>query len=137
MNYDWVNGYIGLPYQVNGRGPHAYDCYGLVQAVLRDQRNVFLPDYADLNDDTAQTVAIAITRGLASQLRHSNVAHVSEPDDYDIAVFKGTRLAFHVGLYIAGGLLHVSHQTVRSVHERIEQMTRAGRGTPEWYRWVA
>lgn len=43
----WVAPYIGKPFRDRGRGPDAYDCYGLVRAVLADQYAVRdLPSYA-------------------------------------------------------------------------------------------
>ena len=42
MNLDH---FIGLPYREGARGPDAFDCYGIVAAVLQAARGVSLPDW--------------------------------------------------------------------------------------------
>jgi cell wall-associated NlpC family hydrolase len=42
----WVSGWIGLPWADRGRGPQAYDCWGLVRAVLAEQFALEVPDFS-------------------------------------------------------------------------------------------
>lgn len=46
MTGHWANDYIGLPWSVGAKGPGSYDCFGLVQAVMRDRYGVTIPDVA-------------------------------------------------------------------------------------------
>lgn len=59
--------FIGLPYADKGRGPVAYDCWGLCAAVYRDVYGLPLPDYADsyTSADDGDSVAAAVRAGLA------------------------------------------------------------------------
>lgn len=44
MNAVDINRYVGLPYQAGGRGPGAFDCWGLLLAVQRAHFGRALPD---------------------------------------------------------------------------------------------
>lgn len=56
----WCARFIGRPYRLGGRGPAAWDCWGLVLAVLRDHFGLPVPDYgADTPDDSADHAAMA------------------------------------------------------------------------------
>jgi cell wall-associated NlpC family hydrolase len=39
----WVDAYRGRPFVKDGEGPEAFDCYGLVRAVLRERFGVQAP----------------------------------------------------------------------------------------------
>jgi len=43
----WVARWIGLPFRLLGRGPDAYDCWGLVCAIYVDQVGIALPSFDD------------------------------------------------------------------------------------------
>lgn len=43
----WSAAWVGTPYGDRGRGPDAYDCWGLVQTVFAVQYGIALPSYAD------------------------------------------------------------------------------------------
>lgn len=45
----WVRPWIGAPYRAGARGPDAWDCYGLVAAVLRDRWGLDVPLWAGLD----------------------------------------------------------------------------------------
>ena len=56
----WINHYMSCPYQPYGRGPSAFDCWGLVRDVL--QRQFGVPELAafgqvDPDDKRAMTAA--------------------------------------------------------------------------------
>ena len=53
-----ISDFLGKPYQVGGRGPEAYDCYGLVMAAMK-QMGVTLPDYGVNADDTNAVAVLA------------------------------------------------------------------------------
>ncbi len=46
---DWWFRYIGLPFEDGGRGPHSYDCWGLIKAVYADRLGVDLPSYGEIS----------------------------------------------------------------------------------------
>lgn len=41
---EWVNKWVGLPYEELGRGPTTYDCLGLFIAVYESRFGIKLPD---------------------------------------------------------------------------------------------
>lgn len=41
--------YLSTKYQVGARGPHSYDCYGLVRAVRQEIGKPLMGDYADVS----------------------------------------------------------------------------------------
>lgn len=41
----WVNKYVGLPFEDKGRGPDAYDCWGVTRAVLLEQFQIEMPAF--------------------------------------------------------------------------------------------
>ena len=41
---------IGVPFEMGGRGPKSYDCYGLVRELARRWDGVSLPDYTSPAD---------------------------------------------------------------------------------------
>lgn len=45
---------VGIPFEYGGRGPHAYDCYGLVKECYRLARGIELPDFQSPRDQGAQ-----------------------------------------------------------------------------------
>lgn len=48
MNINWMN-YLGKPYRFGGRGPEAYDCWGLARAIYRDL-GIELPEFESMDE---------------------------------------------------------------------------------------
>jgi cell wall-associated NlpC family hydrolase len=44
----WASRYVGIPYADRGRGPVAYDCWGLVRLIMSERFSVELPSFDDL-----------------------------------------------------------------------------------------
>lgn len=49
----WTRQWIGLPFRDRARGPDAFDCWGLLWAVLREEFGVEIPSYAEVSGETA------------------------------------------------------------------------------------
>ncbi|MBP7339640.1 NlpC/P60 family protein [Niveispirillum sp.] len=58
---EWSGDYIGLPYRWGARGPEAFDCWGLVEGVMRTRFAVDLPSLRspDAEDDFAGMARVA------------------------------------------------------------------------------
>lgn len=41
---------IGKPYELGGRGPDTFDCYGLVMQIFKEKHGIILPDYKSPED---------------------------------------------------------------------------------------
>jgi cell wall-associated NlpC family hydrolase len=99
--------FIGLPYREGARGPDAYDCYGLVAAVLKAVRGVSLPDWYQAAPGP-QSASRAISAALAGEVDGGRTVPVETPDDMDIAIVGSRARPHHVGVVVSGGVLHAS-----------------------------
>lgn len=104
MNLD---AFIGLPYREGARGPDAYDCYGLVAAVLRAVRGDVLPDWCQAAPGP-QSASRAISAALAGEVAGGRTARVDHPADLDIVIVGSQTRPHHVGVVVSGGVLHAS-----------------------------
>ena len=127
-----VNDFIGLPYREGARGPDAYDCYGLVAAVLRAAHGVELPDwYADTPGP--QGASRAISAALAGEAAGGRSVKVETPADYDIAVVGSATRPHHVGVVLDGGVLHAAKAFGAAWHPLPRFLTFYP--LTEFYRW--
>lgn len=103
-----ISQYVGIPYREAARGPDAFDCYGLVAKVFRDQKGIELPDwYSSGISNTSRAIASAI----AGETIAGRGQLVESPVNFDIAVIKSTDNPHHVGVVLEGGVLHAVHKT--------------------------
>ena len=102
-----MNDFIGLPYREGARGPDAFDCYGLVAAVLKAARGVQLPDWYAAGSGP-QAASRAISAALAGETAGGRSIRVESPVDYDIAIVGSTLRPHHVGVMFSGGVLHAA-----------------------------
>lgn len=129
MNLD---AFVGLPYREGARGPDAFDCYGLVAAVLRAARGVELPDWYATTPGP-QGASRAIAAALAGEVAGGRSVPVADPQDFDIAIVGSTHRPHHVGVVVAGGVLHADRAFGSAWHP----FTRFRLIYPhvEFYRW--
>lgn len=130
MNLDQ---FVGLPYREGARGPDAFDCYGLVAAVLRAVRGVELPDWYQAAPGP-QSASRAISAALAGEVAGGRSMPVEAPVDYDIAIVGSTTRPHHVGVVVDGGVLHASRAFGSAWHplSRFKMMYPH----TEFYRWL-
>lgn len=129
MNVDL---FVGLPYREGARGPDAYDCYGLVAAVLKAARGVELPDWYQ-GGPGAQAASRAISAALEGEVSGGRSVRVECPADYDVAIVGSRLRPHHVGVVIEGGVLHASKPFGSTWHP-IDRFARLYPHT-EFYRW--
>ncbi|MBR9764150.1 MAG: C40 family peptidase [Rhodobacteraceae bacterium] len=107
---NWTRALVGAPYRDGGRGPKAFDCWGIVRQVFADQLGVDLPGYGDISADDLRRVAREMARGRDSW----PWAPVEVPQEFDVAVMArpGGRAPVHVGVCTgAGTVLHTEQAT--------------------------
>ena len=85
MNIAAINNYIGVPYELGGRGMAGADCYGLLMLIYWNELDVLLPEFGDVTQISEYKV-------------------IPQPKDFCI-VRTRRGVADHVGLYIAGNVL--------------------------------
>lgn len=103
----WVNDLVGRKYALGGRGPDAFDCWGLLMHVFRDQRGIDLPDW---NRGAVTRREVIMARQDAGAAFHGgDIASVVEhPEDWDVALVERPAGLWHAGLVIGHGVLHAS-----------------------------
>ena len=97
----WCSKWIGIPFADHGRGPDAFDCYGLVHAIYREQFGIALPDYADAYIDAHDhaSVADAVQAGLRDGWTEIDRVHET-PRCGDLLVIKIAARPWHCGLMV-------------------------------------
>lgn len=118
----WINDWIGVPYLANGRGP-AYDCYGLVMAVYKQQLDVILPDWQS-KTDTFKSQSTEMEKRLKFSLNNDFVEVVTKPDNFDFVMAYKERYCNHIGIYHNGNVLHVHHKSCGATYERLEDFKK-------------
>ncbi len=89
---NWVQDYVGLPYLAGGRGP-AWDCWGLVVEVYKNELGVQLPDWV-----------------IDPEIMEGNW-EVELPEPTHLCLVRtprGDNVPDHYGIYIGGGVLSAS-----------------------------
>lgn len=111
----WWAKYVGLPFQDGGRGPAAYDCWGLLRAVYADCLGVDLPCYGEISAHDLARIARTMGDGQAAECWHP----VAVPLAFDGVLMRaagGTRAVVHVGVAVdSRRLLHVEAATAAVV----------------------
>lgn len=116
---DWVNDYLGKPWEVGARGPDSYDCWGLVVAVYREEFNIALPEFVEMDAEDPKSVMSTFK---TQSLKHR---HLDTPID-GCVVLAGKTYPTHCGVYLKDtkSILHVFQgglscvQKVSSLNQR-------------------
>lgn len=120
-----IHDLIGKPYKTHGRGPDAFDCYGLVIEVEK-RLGRSLPDYfytetgKDFNsrliDETKPTIG---------------ARRVESPSLGDVIVLRSGERPTHVGVCLGdGNFIHCGKHGVR-----VETVSSWTKRTEGFYRW--
>lgn len=99
MNTCWWGKWIGLPFVSGGRGPAAYDCWGLVRAVMAEVHGIALPEHDGVDAGDALRIARRMTRGQTD----GSFARVNAPRAFDVMLATHgptSRLPGHAGIMI-------------------------------------
>lgn len=129
----WCAEFIGKPYADHGRGPAAFDCYGLALAVMR-RLGIVPPDYAALYAHAEDDAAVA---GCIAQAAPGwQAVPVAELRAGDLIVLRVAGLPVHVGVVVAPGLMLHTLRGRDAVLESYTTRAWAGR-IVEALRWTA
>lgn len=128
-----LDDFIGLPYRECGRGPDAYDCYGIVAAVFRAMRGIELPDWYQ-DTPGQQGASRAIAAALAGEVEGGRSVKVETPADWDIAIVGSRMRPHHVGVVHGGGVLHACKE-YGSIWQPFQRFAMTY-PMVEYYRWA-
>lgn len=127
----WAADYIGKPWVPGARGPHGYDCWGLVYWVYRTRYGIELPTFPNVDAQDHLLVARYISQGAVE----GSWSREPQPlEGFAVGLGK-SRVLHHVGLWldIDGGL--VLHASVGGVTAQSLPTLRAfGFSRIEFYR---
>jgi len=105
MSGDWSRRYVGIPWRDHGRDFNGCDCWGLVRLVLKGERCVELPSYAEVYASVAERAEIdAALRSGATAPDWTAVAAGAERP-FDVLVFRRGQWGAHVGVVVGAGLM--------------------------------
>lgn len=94
---DWWAKYIGKPFADGGRGPDAFDCWGLIRVVYQDQLAIKLPSYGEIS-------AKDLVRIARTMEDHKNDGWAEcGPEPYSVVLMKTARggdRVTHVGVMV-------------------------------------
>ena len=114
----WTERYVGLPFVIGGRGPGAYDCWGLTRLVLAEQFAVPFPSF-DGYDAEYDHAALA-NHCAAVWPPCVTVVGPVHAQPGDVVLLRMAGQACHVGLIVAPPyFLHTEPET-ESCLERLD-----------------
>lgn len=102
-----ISDLIGKPYKTGAKGPDAYDCWGLAQAVQAGLFGRTMPTIDAPPDDNNPKTMIRFIRGHAArqQWKKADVF----PKHGQLVEMSRANLPFHIGVYLdidSGGIIH-------------------------------
>lgn len=135
----WTAAYLGKPWVLGADGPAAYDCWGLVRAVLKARRGLDLPPIVVPQSDQRGMVRTFAGVGEGELAGWRYVAQF-DVDELDAVLMAQAQHPVHVGLWIKpGGLLRVLHarQGAGVVLQDVAALRRSGYRIVDSYRYEA
>lgn len=117
----WLAKWIGLPFELGGRGPDAFDCWGLARAVLATEFGLHVPSYDRGYPEDAcdcATLAALVREGMPGwrAVVEGNAAELRGERSGDLILMRHGRHACHVGMVVARGtMLHIEDGTNSSL----------------------
>lgn len=120
----WSTPYVGLPWRDRGRGPEGWDCWGLVRLVYDERLGIALPSYDEAYPSSVE--GAEIERLIGRRREDGPWVEVSDPEPFDVILFRQGRHDSHVGLVV--DRTHMLHM-MEAGQSRIERFD-----TPQWSR---
>ncbi|MGK7664264.1 MULTISPECIES: C40 family peptidase [unclassified Marinovum] len=104
---DWINRFVGIPYEEFGRTRLGCDCWGLACVIYQEELGISLPEYLGEGAEGEHAeIAALVAEEAASPLW---VPVQGAAVAFDVAVFRRGSWNTHVGIVIRHGLMiHVA-----------------------------
>lgn len=108
----WAACYVGIPFCDQGHEQNGCNCIGLVHLVLKREKNIVIPTYAEIS---AQDM-LAATREFHAAIASELWRQIDEPRAFDCVLMKamseGARFDGHVGIMVSDSdVLHIWRET--------------------------
>lgn len=106
------NRWLHIPYKHMGRSEDGCDCWGFVRLVLKEEKGVVLPSFEGVNE--------------VEGMRYEHLfTPLPAPADWCLVKIVERRRHLHVGLYLEGFVIHMTHNgVVMQRTNRIKGMIR-------------
>lgn len=125
----WAEDYLGRAWENGAEGPDAYDCWGLVRAVLRDRFGIALPA---VNVDAL--APLAVRRAFRDSGEYDHWQEIDAPVvEGDVVLMSHAKHVHHIGLWTAGGVLHAV-EGAGVVHQHLQSLRMHGWNVVSVYR---
>ena len=113
----WWNKYLGDNFEIKGRGPDKFDCWGLVKYVYeRDHpQKLILPGYDELYQNTNERENIS---NIIFSEKKKHWREISEPQEFDVVLLRMRGVPMHVGIVTGNGLMLHCSRGVGTSHEK-------------------
>ncbi len=113
----WWNQYIGKPFAEKGRGPHEFDCWGLVRQVYLDHLGIELPSYTEKYETTDDRDLLGEVIGRESKEKWDDV---TQPKPFDVIILRLRGVPMHVGLVTKPGFMIHCARGIGVVNEKYD-----------------
>ena len=113
----WYEKYIKSKFEIKGRGPDTFDCWGLLQYAFQHDhpQKIILPGYEELYEDTNDRDTLS---RVIFQQRQARWVEVTDPQPWDAILVSMRGVPMHVGIVTKRGMmLHCAHG-VGTAHEK-------------------
>ena len=122
----WAEAYIGQPWVA---GEH--DCWAFARRVWREHFGLDVPAV-----DVDACNRMACSRAFAGHGEYSQWVEVAQPRDGDAALIGQSSRPSHVGVFVAGGVLHCMEKA-GVVYQTPQAMAATGWRVLAWYRHIS
>lgn len=96
-----ITKYLGKAWVNGAQGPDAYDCWNLVRAIYKNEKNIDIPFF---NVDALKP--LAVRHAFQETNEYKNWRLVDDFADFDVVLLSQASRPHHVGIWFQGRLLH-------------------------------
>ena len=128
-----VTAMIGKPFVWQGRGPNAYDCWGVVHEILQATGCTDIPDYGTV--DNPNSVIRVMAREVETP-KWRQILDIHELQTGDVLLLSTVSHVFHhAGVWTPWGVVHATPK-MGVIISRIRDLETIGYKHYKVYRWA-
>lgn len=117
-----VDSLIGLPYEVGGRGPSSFDCWGLVVHFYREAFDIDLPIYPNVDPMNVRRVSGHMEKAASG----ADWEKIMSPKNGCVVAMSRSKVFHHVGIWLDfnGGLCLHAFDGLQVMTHTLQQLKR-------------